>query len=227
LEDSSGLAINLEAASPTLQINGSNELGLANASNYMLKDTSSTLSSGVVITYDSSTVVNNDYELTTKKYVDDAILAATPDNVTIAGVAGEAFAANSTFVVRYAIDGETAGRIYKATNDEDGSAGEYWAIGIVQTDATSISAGDDVTVIKTGEVNLKSADTNVGATDAGKPVFLQKTDGSFGTADPEAGATAGKQFASVVIAQVKSYSATVTDTVIAIESRDIMGIGLA
>ena len=85
-------------------------------------------------------------------------------------VAGEAMAANTTWAVRIAVSGETAGRVYKATHDAT-SANNFYVIGVVQP-AVAIVAGDTVEVILQGEVPQMANDTAFEATEIGQPIHL-------------------------------------------------------
>jgi hypothetical protein len=85
-------------------------------------------------------------------------------------VAGEAFAANTSFLVRWAISGETAGRVYKADKDAT-SLKKYNAIGIALS-TTSVSAGQNIDVVWAGESTQGSSDTAWAAGDVGLEVFV-------------------------------------------------------
>lgn len=85
-------------------------------------------------------------------------------------VAGESFAANTSFLVRWAISGETAGRVYKADKDASVSS-KYMVIGIAQS-ASAVSAGQNISVVVLGECDMLSNDTAFSAGDIGKEVFL-------------------------------------------------------
>lgn len=90
-------------------------------------------------------------------------------------VAGESFAANTSFIVRWARNSETAGRVYKA--DYDASTNDnFYAIGIALSTA-AISSGQDIPVIMFGTHTLGSNDANFAAADVGKPVFLTANGG--------------------------------------------------
>jgi hypothetical protein len=102
-------------------------------------------------------------------------------------VAGEAFAANTTFAVRWARTGETAGRVYKADNDAS-SNDNFYVIGVAFS-TSAVSAGDDITVIKIGQHTLQTSDSPFAAADVGKPVFLT-TSGGFSVTAPTAADTA-------------------------------------
>jgi hypothetical protein len=102
-------------------------------------------------------------------------------------VAGEAFAANTTFAVRWARTGETAGRVYKADNDAS-SNDNFYVIGVAFS-TSAVSAGDDITVIKIGQHTLQTSDSPFAAADVGKPVFLT-TSGGFSVTAPTAANTA-------------------------------------
>lgn len=85
-------------------------------------------------------------------------------------VAGESFAANTSFLVRFALNGETAGRVYKADKDASTSS-KYMAIGIALSTG-AVSAGQNITVIMMGEHALGSSDSAFSASDIGKEVFV-------------------------------------------------------
>ena len=98
-------------------------------------------------------------------------------------VAGEVMAANTSFLVRFAISGETAGRVYKA--DKDASVSDkFYAIGI-SLKTSAVSAGDPVDVIFHGSHTLGSSDTAFGAGDVGKAVYLTAS-GAFSITAPSA-----------------------------------------
>jgi hypothetical protein len=99
-------------------------------------------------------------------------------------VAGEAYAANTSFVVRFALSGETAGRVYKADNDASAND-KFYAIGLALS-TSAVSAGQNIKVISLGTHTLGSSDTPFAAADIGKPVFLG-ANGAF-TVTPPSGA---------------------------------------
>lgn len=112
-----------------------------------------------------------------------AALQTGSDAVIKSFTAGEAMAAETTFLVRMALNGETAGRVYKA--DEDASATDsFYAIGVVMS-STAVSAGDTVSVTMMGESSLGTSDTTFAAADIGKPVYLGAS-GAFSTTAPTA-----------------------------------------
>lgn len=117
--------------------------------------------------------------------------------VKFAGVAGQAFSANTTYAVRFGLpqNSETAGRLY-ACDITTTSYDLFWCVGIIQpTSAVSIAGA--VTVIQQGAVNNLSSDTNFGANDPGKALFLQ----SGGTqATTTAPSTSGQAVAKLGIA---------------------------
>lgn len=89
-------------------------------------------------------------------------------------VAGETMAANTSFLLRMAVTGETAGRVYKADTAAGAAGSEnnhYYVIGMVST-TSAVSAGDAVSVVLIGEKALGSSNTPFAAGDIGKPVFL-------------------------------------------------------
>ena len=158
-----------------------------------------------------------------KTYVDTAI--GTVGVFAISGVAGEAFAANATYFVRYGLTAETAGRVYKVSKLVPADK-KYWAVGAIQVGGTSLSAGDACTIIKLGEIHLKSGDTNVASGSESFPIYIGDA-GAFSVDAPATGLDAGTAYASLVVGQVKVYNATVTNTIISVEARQLMGVDIA
>jgi hypothetical protein len=95
--------------------------------------------------------------------------------------AGESFAANTTFVVRYALSAETAGRVYKA-DKTSGSGQVYNAIGLAGS-TSAVSAAGAIYVTAVGLYTLLASDTAFNAADVGKPVYLTTT-GAFSITAP-------------------------------------------
>lgn len=190
------LRIKLEASNPSLEISGSNELkvkfdpagaissgasgikalvdnvGIEISSNALrLKD------SGVVTAKINNTAVTKD-KINSDVFDQDTITGGAGSSAAVQSapkikevlVAGESFAANTSFAVRWAINGETAGRVYKA--DKDASVSDkFYAIGIALS-GTSVSAGQNITVIKLGLYTQGSSDTPFSSSDVGKAVFV-------------------------------------------------------
>lgn len=98
-------------------------------------------------------------------------------------VAGESFAANTSFIVRFALNGETAGRVYKADKDTS-STNKYYGIGIALSTG-AVSAGQNISVTMIGTHILGAGDASFGATDIGKEVFLTAS-GAFSLTAPSA-----------------------------------------
>jgi hypothetical protein len=96
-------------------------------------------------------------------------------------VAGESMAANTSFLVRWAVNGETAGRVYKADKDAS-TSDKFYAWGIALK-TSAVSAGDSVNVTFEGTHTLGSSDTNFNATDIGKAVYLTAA-GAFSVTAP-------------------------------------------
>lgn len=97
-------------------------------------------------------------------------------------VAGEAFAANTSFLVRWAVNGETAQRVYKADSASAAADGKFYAFGIALA-GSAVSAGQNIDVISMGSHTLGASDTNFGATDIGKAVYLTDA-GAFSVTPP-------------------------------------------
>ena len=98
-------------------------------------------------------------------------------------IAGESFAANTTWLVRMALDTETAGRVYKANVDAS-TTNRYFVIGVAWS-TTAVAAGDEMNMISLGEYTLQSSDTSFASADVGKPVYLSGS-GSFSITAPTA-----------------------------------------
>lgn len=97
--------------------------------------------------------------------------------------AGEAFAANTSFAVRFALSGETAGSAYKA--DKDASVTDkFYVVGIAHS-ATLVAIAGSIPVVTHGSYTLGSLDTAFLAADIGKAVFLTAA-GAFSITMPAA-----------------------------------------
>jgi hypothetical protein len=123
-------------------------------------------------------------------------------------VAGESFAANKSFVVRFGLSSETAGRVYKADKSA-GSVGSetntYYGYGIaVNSTASAINAAANINVyLPNAIVTLQSSDTAFAAGDVGKPVYMSAA-GAFSTTIPSS-----SNDAVVVVGVVKTTSSFV------------------
>ena len=134
--------------------------------------------------------------------------------------AGESFAANTSFVVRRALSGETAGRIYKADKGAGAAGGEtnkIYSIGIAHNPTGSaITAGNPIEVIRIGTLVLESADSDfTAAQDEGLPVYLTAA-GAFSLTAPSS-----TNDAQVLIGTVANVGAS---SAIDVKSAQIMGI---
>jgi len=152
----------------------------------------------------------NNLAVTTGKIADDAvteakIAASALDQQTLLGgsgtqlsvqqaplvarnlIAGESFAANTSFLVRRARNGETAGRVYKADSDAS-SADNFYVIGIALA-SVAVAAGESIRVVSLGSHTLGSNDSAFSASDVGRPVYLT-SDGAFSVTAPTAVDTA-------------------------------------
>jgi hypothetical protein len=88
-------------------------------------------------------------------------------------IAGESFAANTSFMVRYALTGQTAGRVYKADFDAS-SSNNFYVVGFVQP-TSAVSAGGSIDVIVHGLMTLAASDVAFAAGEIGQPVHLKAT----------------------------------------------------
>ena len=86
-------------------------------------------------------------------------------------VAGQSFAANTTFSVRLAVNGESAGRVY-ATEIDANVNNNFYSLGLLLS-TTAITAGDVVKVLISGEHTLGSSDAAFDSTEIGQPVHIK------------------------------------------------------
>jgi len=96
-------------------------------------------------------------------------------------VVGESMAATTSFAVRYAVSGETAGRLYKADQDAT-TTDKFWAVGIISS-AGALSAGNSASMQTVGLYTLAASDSAFASGDIGKPVYLNAA-GAFSTTAP-------------------------------------------
>lgn len=90
---------------------------------------------------------------------------------------------NTSFVVRLSVNGETAGRIHRASGST-APADRFYAVGIILV-TSALSAGDSADVHMHGSFSLGASDPSFAAADIGKPVFLSATTaGAFSTTAP-------------------------------------------
>lgn len=180
------LRIKLEASNPSLQFSGSNELGVkfdpagaissgASGIKALVDNSTLEISSNAIRQKDAGTTAA---KINANVFDQDTITGGTGSAAVVQSapkskeslVAGEAFASNTSFLVRWAVSGETAGRVYKA--DKDASVSDkFYSFGIALS-APGVSAGQSITVVKLGQHTLGSSDTPFGGTDIGKAVFL-------------------------------------------------------
>ena len=159
-----------------------------------------------------------------------ALSSLTMDAIVLNEIAGESFAGDMTYAVRLAIAGETAGRIYKATSDQQNAPGKYRVIGLAQVASAGLTAGAGIVVYKfkkDAQMFPDDAIPAASAADQGKTLWLNK-DGAF-SLNPKAGITVGEQFANVMVGQVREYSATINNNHIQIDCSlgNITGIDVA
>lgn len=109
---------------------------------------------------------------------ESAISSMTLNKIVKSFVAGESFSANTSYMVRFAMTGETAGRVYKADYDAT-SSDNFYAVGFIEGNAAAAkSAGDSVNVYLLGEITLGSSDAAFDAGEVGQAVHL-KAAGAF------------------------------------------------
>lgn len=91
------------------------------------------------------------------------------------GIAGEAFNAGETKVVRFSVDGEIRGRVFKASKANANLDQKFWVVAAVQP-ATAVAIGDSIDLYK--ELDLAVGETAFDDLDMGRPLYLTDA-GSF------------------------------------------------
>lgn len=107
----------------------------------------------------------------------DSIQVLHAPSTKITAIAGESFLADVTYFIRWALTGETAGRVYKA-NASVASDQKYLAFGCFSS-SVAVNAGDSITITTGGTQVLGSGDSVFSSGDVGKKLFL-KNNGSGG-----------------------------------------------
>lgn len=86
------------------------------------------------------------------------------------GIAGETFTANETRLVRFAIDGETRGSVYKADKANANLDQKFWVVAAVQP-TTNVAIGDSIELLKI--IDLHSSEVAFNDQDIGTPLYLE------------------------------------------------------
>jgi hypothetical protein len=131
--------------------------------------------------------------------------------IVTAVTVGASFSANTSYVVRWALSGETAGRVYAADLDAT-SADHFHAVGVIQVGGSGLVAGNTATMYRFGPMTLGSSDSAFVSGDIGKPVYLQSS-GAFSTTVPSAANSA-----NVIVGYVE------TTTVMDVVPSKILGV---
>jgi hypothetical protein len=152
----SGSAIAWQFDNSTIGVNGSNQAYVPNA--------------GITKTQINTNVF--DQATITGGAGTSASVAYAPA-VNFTGTAGQTFAANTTYALRFGLSdhGETAGRLY-AADITTSSFDLFWVVGFLPSGA-GFTAGQSITVVQEGTMTLGSSDTNFAGADSGKPIYLQ------------------------------------------------------
>lgn len=85
------------------------------------------------------------------------------------GIAGESFNANETVLVRFAIDGETRGQVFKADKANANLEQKFWVVAAVQP-TVAVNIGDSVELFK--DITLHASELAFSDEDMGKPLYL-------------------------------------------------------
>jgi hypothetical protein len=111
-------------------------------------------------------------------------------------VAGQAFSANTSYLVRMGItaNSETADQVYSADSSST-AALQFWVIGMASS-PTAVSPGGSINVTMLGTYTLGSADTGFTAGTEGQAVWLN-TSGTFSTVSPSASGSASFKVGTV------------------------------
>lgn len=126
-------------------------------------------------------------------------------------VAGESYAANTTFLVRIAVNGETAGTVYKANSSNASTDLKFWVIGLVSP-TSLVNATENIDVTLLGTLTLGSLDTPFSSSDIGKAIWLT-TSGGFSVTAPTTTGTATMKIGIVL-----------TTNQIFVESKQLTGV---
>ena len=164
---------------------------VAAAALYMRIDGSTAMTGALNMnTYKINNVVDptSAQDAATKNYVDTAVSALSSSGTNEVFPAGETLAATTLLAVRMAVaadSGFVAGRVYKA-DYSTATADNFHAVGLVYN-GSSVSAGSNTTVYKTGKMTV----TGHGLT-VGQPFFLSSAGVVTQTA-PSAGSSVANQ----------------------------------
>lgn len=191
------LRVKLEASNPSLQINGSNELGAKLDAAGAIASGASGLSAqvdGSTIEINTNALRVKDAGITLQKLasnsVDENKIASTALGSGLAGgsgtvlsvvssplvsktlVAGEAFSADVSYAVRWGMNSlaEDATKVYSADLDAT-SNDKFWVIGIAKSVA-GVAANGNISVVMLGSAAQGANDTAFNAADIGAPVWL-------------------------------------------------------
>ena len=107
----------------------------------------------------------------------------------LSATANSALTAQTSYVVRGVLNGETTGSVELADSTAAATNLQFWGIGMASGGASGVSAGGAVRVITSGTFNLGTSDTPFLSTDLGLAVWLT-TSGGFSTTAPSASGTA-------------------------------------
>lgn len=112
-------------------------------------------------------------------------------------VAGQSFAANTSYAVRWGIEanGENPTQVYAADYDA-ATLNDFWVIGMALS-ATAVAPGGNINVYSFGPYILGSADTPFMASDVGNPVWLA-SNGTFTTVAPASDTLADEKIGIVM-----------------------------
>jgi hypothetical protein len=198
----SGLKINLEASNPTLQIS-SNQLGVKLDGARAI----TTGAAGIGVNVDNSTlaIAANAVKVKPAGITNTEIAASAYDQSTIAGgagtvasvlnapsvkrtlIAGQSFAANTTFALRWGVfaNGETAGRVY-AADITTTSFDLFYVIGIFNS-GSAVTAGQSISVTTIGAYAQGTSDTAFSNAQVGLPAFLAASGAISATAPTTSG----------------------------------------
>jgi hypothetical protein len=140
-----------------------------------------------------------------------ALTAVQVPAIVTSVIVGASFSANTTYAVRWGqtANSETAGRVYAADNNA-ATTDNFHVIGLIQTGASSLSAGNTATMYRMGQLALASNDSAFA--NAGGPIYLGSS-GAFTLTPPSAASTA-----SVIVGYAE------TTAIIDVVPAKIMGV---
>lgn len=208
-----GVTLDQSGSGATLEVKTGGISATQLASNSVTAAKIATSAVGSGLTGGGGTAISVDVDSSTITIVGGVLQANQVPLIQQSLVAGTTFAANTSYLVRWGINAnsETTDRIYPADASSAAANQQFHAIGIAQS-STSVSAGQNISVVMIGSYAIGSSDTAFSSAVVGLPVWLT-TSGAYSTTAPT---TSG--YAAYKIGMVQST------TQIWVDGKQLMGI---